>query len=150
MKYARILLASVAVPITAIVLISAIAVGYAFTLAFAIRGAPDQAQITRFAQHLGRISWTPSQAMLTIPFAMWASRTFRAGAWLCGTIVGMLVAAIEFVPAGEISAPNILDAVLIVGAGCLGGVLGARVLAGADRRRASDRQFTKSPSDPIK
>jgi hypothetical protein len=83
-------------------LIATVATGYAFQLAFAVHGAPDQTRITQFAQNIGRSWWTVSQIGLTIPLAMWASRGVR-DRWQ-GALVGIVVAAIQFAMSPRLNA----------------------------------------------
>jgi hypothetical protein len=125
MKYLRILLAGAAVPVTALVLITAVATGYAFMLAFEVRGTPDQAKIAQFAQQIGRVSWTAMQVLFTVPFAVWASRKFRDHAPQYGAAVGVLVAVIQFVAVRAFSLEIVLGVACSIGAGWLGGVLAA-------------------------
>jgi hypothetical protein len=124
MKYLRLLLAGVAVPVASIIVISAIASGYAFKLAFAVRSSPNQIQISQFAQTLGRAWWTPLQVVLTVLLSMFITRKDVTRATAYGTIVGAVVAAIDIIFVRELSARLILDLGLMVGAGWLGGLLG--------------------------
>jgi hypothetical protein len=125
MKYARILLAGAAVPVTALILITVIATGYAFALAFEVRGAPDQVRIAQFAQQIGRASWTALLVLFTMPFALWASRTFGNRAAPYGAAVGLVVAAIQFLLLRDLSVEITIGAALTVGAGWLGGAVAA-------------------------
>src|SRR5437764_11465636 len=95
MKYVRILLAGVAVPISALILITAVATAYGVKLGFDVRGTPDQAKIAQFAQYVGRTGWTALQVLLTLPLAIWASGTVTARAPKYGATAGVLVAAIQ-------------------------------------------------------
>ena len=54
MKWSRILVAGIGTGVAALLVITLAATGYAFKLAFEVRGAPDQATIGQFAAHLGR------------------------------------------------------------------------------------------------
>jgi hypothetical protein len=119
--YVRIVLAGVAVPLTAILLIAAVATGYAFELAFAIHGAPEQMRIARFAQDIGRSWWTVSQIALTVPSAMWASRS--VGDHWQGVLVGIVVAAIQFAMSPRLNVQTFVVVALIIAAGWIGGAL---------------------------
>jgi hypothetical protein len=123
MKYARIVLAGFAVPVTALVLITAIATAYGLKLGFEVRGTPDQARIAQFAQHVGRTWWTPLQVLLAVPFALWASRKFRHHAPRYGAAVGALVAAVQFIAERTFSVEIVVAAALSIAAGWLGGML---------------------------
>jgi hypothetical protein len=133
-KYLRIVLAAVAVPITALILITAVATAYGVKLGFDVRGTPDQGKIAQFAQQVGRGWWTALQVLLTLPFAMWASRTFTARAPKYGAAVGVLVAAIELVVVSALSLEMMLGAALSIGAGWLGGVMAASRVSGGEQR----------------
>src|SRR4051812_34722508 len=121
MKYARVMLAGVAVPLMAMLLIATIATGYAFQLAFAVHGAPNQTRIAQFAQDIGRSWWTVSQIGLTVPLAMWASRGVR-GRWP-GALVGVVVAAIQFAMSPRMNGRMLVVVALIIAAGSIGGAL---------------------------
>jgi len=57
MKWGRILLAGIGVPLAGLLLVTLMTTGYAFKLAFEAQGAPDQTRIGPFAEHLGRSYW---------------------------------------------------------------------------------------------
>ena len=78
-------------------LVTLVATGYAFKLAFEVRGAPDQARIGQFAAHLGRSYWWVLQILLTVPAAVWAVRKVQRCHQLHGVLVGLVVAVTGFV-----------------------------------------------------
>ena len=121
MKYVRVVLAGVAVPLTAMLLIATVATGYAFQLAFAVQGAPDQTRIAQFARDIGRSWWTVSQIGLTVPLAMWASGGVR-DRW-SGALVGVVVAAIQFAMSPRMNGRMLVVVALIIAAGSIGGAL---------------------------
>jgi hypothetical protein len=121
MKYVRVMLAGVAVPLTAMLLIATIATAYAFQLAFAVHGAPNQTRIAQFAQDIGRSWWTVSQIGLTAPLAMWASGGVR-DRW-SGALVGVVVAAIQFAMSPRMNGRMLVVVALIIAAGSIGGAL---------------------------
>ena len=124
MKYLRLVLVGIAVPVAAIIVITAAATGYAFKLAFAVMSSPNQMQIAQFGQTLGRAWWTPLQVLLTIPLSMFATQNDVVRAPGYGTIVGVVVAAIEITIAHEPTARFVLALALMIAAGWFGGLLG--------------------------
>ena len=72
MKWSRIIVAGIGTSVAVFLVITLAATGYAFKLAFEVRGAPDQARIGQFAAHLGRSYWWVLQILLTVPAAVWA------------------------------------------------------------------------------
>jgi len=133
MKWGRILLAGIGVPLAAFLLVTLAATGYAFKLAFAVRGAPDQALIGQFAAHMGRSYWWILQSLLTMAAAFWAARTVQESHVLHGVSVGVVVAGSGLVVAGTLNVRTIAVCALTVGAGWLGGVLAAGRKARQDR-----------------
>jgi hypothetical protein len=108
-----------------LLVITLVVTGYAFTLAFEVRGAPDQARIAQFAAHLGRSSWWVLQILLTVPAAIWAVRRIQLSHHLHGVLIGLVVAAIGSLMARTISVRTIATFALTVGAGWLGGAIAA-------------------------
>ena len=139
MKWGRIVLVGLAVPAAVLLLITLVATGYAFTLAFEVRGAPDQIRIGQFAGHLGRSYWSVLAILATIPAAFWSARRLPASRALHGALIGVVVAGVGFLLGFAISVRTIVAFVLTVAAGWLGGVLAAR----ASRDQASG-QGTRS------
>ena len=74
MKWGRILVAGIGTFLAVLLVITLVVTGYAFKLAFEVRGAPNQALIAQFAEHLGRSSWWALQILLTVPGAAWTAR----------------------------------------------------------------------------
>ena len=136
MKWGRILVAGIGTCSTVFLVITLVATGYAFTLAFEVRGAPDQARIGQFAEHLGRSSWWVLQILLTVPAAAWAVRKVQRSPQLHGALVGLVAAAAGFAIAFTVSVRTMAAFALTVGAGWLGGALAARHRSGAARPHA--------------
>jgi hypothetical protein len=126
MKWGRIVLAGIGVPVTALLLVTLVTTGYAFTLAFAVHGAPDQTRIGQFAAYLGRSYWWILQILLTVPAAAWAGRKVQTSHQLHGVLIGLVVAATGFMMSFTMSVRTITVFTLTVGAGWLGGVMAAR------------------------
>jgi hypothetical protein len=124
-RWVRCVVAGVGAFAGSILLIAIIVFGYAFGLAFQVRGAPDQARIQAFAQWLAH-SWGPiARIVLTVIAGLWASRGLRSPA-LQGAVVGAICGL-----AGLLRAwPPDPQAVALFGgvwvAGMVGGLLGAR------------------------
>jgi hypothetical protein len=125
MKWGRILVFGIGTFGAVLLVITLVVTGYAFTLAFEARGAPDQTRIARFAEHLGRSSWWVLQILLTVPAAAWADRKVQRSHQLHGVLVGLVVAATGLAMARTISVRTIAEFALTVGAGWLGGALEA-------------------------
>ena len=125
MKWGRILLAGIGVPVAGLLLVTLMTTGYAFKLAFEVQGAPDQTRIGQFAEHLGRSSWWVLQILLTVPAAAWAVRKVQSSHQLYGVLIGLVVAATGFVMGFTMSFRTIAEVALTVGAGWLGAAMAA-------------------------
>ena len=139
MKWGRILLAGIGVPVTGLLLVTLVATGYAFKLAFAVHGAPDQTRIGQFAENLGRSYWWIVQILLTVPAAAWAVRKVQSSHRLHGVLIGLVVAVTGFVMGFTMSFRTITEFALTVGAGWLGGVMAARRGMRQDRGHSTTR-----------
>jgi hypothetical protein len=139
MKWSRILVAGIGTSVAVFLVITLAATGYAFKLAFEVRGAPDQARIGQFAAHLGRSYWWVLQILLTVPAAAWAVRRIQKSAELHGALVGLVAAAAGFAIAFTLSVRTLVAFALTVGAGWLGGALTARHRLKQDRGRPTTR-----------
>jgi hypothetical protein len=125
MKWGRILLAGIGVPVVGLLLVTLMATGYAFKLAFEVQGAPDQARIGQFAEHLGRSYWLVVQIFLTVLAAAWAVRKVQRSHKLHGVLIGVVVGATGFVMGFRMSVQTIAGFALTVGAGWLGAAMAA-------------------------
>jgi hypothetical protein len=130
MKWRRILLAAVAVPVADLLVITLVVTGYAFKLAFRAQGAPDQVRITQFAEQFGRSSWFVIAALLTLPAAMWAARGAPRAARRHGTTVGVIAGIATSFPGLRLSLQTVGELALMVAAGWLGGWLAGRAGSG--------------------
>ena len=139
MKWGRILAAGIGTCVTVFLVITLVATGYAFKLAFEVRGAPDQARIGQFAAHLGRLSWWVLQILLTVPAAAWAVRKVQRSPQLHGVLVGFVSAGAGFLMALTVSVRTMAAFALTVGAGWLGGAMAARHRAKQDRGHSTTR-----------
>jgi hypothetical protein len=139
MKWGRILVAGIGTGVAALLVITLAATGYAFKLAFEVRGAPDQATIGQFAAHLGRSYWWVLQILLTVPAAVWAVRKVQKSPEFHGVLVGLVAAAAGSAIAFTLSVRTMAAFALTVGAGWLGGALAARHRLKHDRGRPTTR-----------
>ena len=132
MKWGRILVAGIGTCVAVLLVITLVVTGYAFMLAFQVRGAPDQTRIAQFAEYLGRSSWWVLQILLTVPAAAWAVRKIQSSHQLHGVLIGLVVAAVGSLMAFTISVRTIAAFALTVGAGWLGGAIAARHAASVE------------------
>jgi len=139
MKWSRILVAGIGTSVVVFLVITLVATGYAFKLAFEVRGAPDQDRIGQFAEHLGRSFWWVLQILLTAPAAAWAARKVQRSPQLHGVLVGLVAAATGSAIAFTVSVRTLAAFALTVGAGWLGGALAARHRTKQDRGNPTTR-----------
>ena len=125
MKWGRILVAAIGTCVAVLLVITLVVTGYAFKLAFEVRGAPDQTRIGQFAEHLGRSAWWVLQILLTLPAAAWAARKVQSLRQLHGVLIGLVVATAGLVMGFTMSFRTIAEFELTVGAGWLGGAMAA-------------------------
>ena len=126
MKWGRIVLVGIGIPAAALLLHTLVVTGYAFKLAFEARGAPDQIRIAQFAEYLGRFYWSVLVILATVPATSWAIRRVPASHALHGACIGVVVGGVGLLLGFTVSVRTIVELVLTVGAGWLGGVLAAR------------------------
>jgi hypothetical protein len=139
MKWGRILVAGIGTCVAVLLVITLVATGYAFKLAFEARGAPDQTRIGQFAEHLGRSSWWVLQILLTVPAAAWAVRKVQSSHQLHGVLIGLVAGATGFLMGFTMSVRTIAEFALTVGAGWLGGAMAARHRMKQDRGHPTTR-----------
>jgi hypothetical protein len=134
-RWGRIFLAAAAAAVLSMVLLFLVVTAYAMSLAIQVRGAPDQAQIERFASQVGAWLGPALSVLFTVLAAAWAARgvqTGAKGAYLHGLLVGLAVAAIGLIAAAAFGGPASLDIITLAGfvlaaaAGLLGGWLGSK------------------------
>jgi hypothetical protein len=126
MKWGRILLGGIGVPVAGLLLVTLITTGYAFKLAFEVRGAPDQARIGQFAGHLSRSYWWILQVLVTAPVAAWAAGKTPHSRPLHGALIGLVAALAGLALAFTVNFRTVAEFLLTVGAGWLGGAIAAR------------------------
>lgn len=123
MKWGRILVAGIGTQLLAFLVVTLVVTGYAFKLAFAAQGAPDQARIMEFAGYLGRSYAWILQLLLTVPAAMWAVRNTERSLDLHGVLVGLVAAVAGVAMDPTLSFRTMVAIALTVGAGRLGAAL---------------------------
>ena len=126
LRWKRSLFAGILVPIVALLVITLVVTFFAFKLAFAVRGAPDQAKISALAASLARSAWLPLVVLLTFAAAFWAARPPGRAALVSGVIVGAIAAIPGVCLAGGLNARIALGALAVLVAGWLGGALASR------------------------
>jgi hypothetical protein len=126
MKWTRILVAGIGTQAAVLLVITLVVTGYAFKLAFAVHGPPDQARIAQFAEHFSRSSWWVLQILLTVAATAWAVRKVEHSHQLHGVLIGLVVALVGLAIGFTISLRTIAVFALTVGAGWLGGAMAAR------------------------
>jgi hypothetical protein len=126
LRWKRSLIAGILVPIAALLVITLVVTLFAFKLAFAVRGAPDQAKISAFAASFARSAWLPLVVLLAFAAAVWAARPPDRTAPVDGVIVGAIAAIPGVCLAGGLSAHTALGALAVLVAGWLGGALASR------------------------
>jgi hypothetical protein len=130
MKWGRIVLVGIAVPAAVLLLITLVVTGYAFKLAFEVRGAPDQARIGQFAEYLGRSYWSILVILATVPATRWATRRIPSSRALHGALISVVVAAVSLLLGFTLTWRTIAEFLLTIAAGWLGGSLAARAGGG--------------------
>jgi len=138
-KWGRILVAGIGTSVAVLLVITLVVTGYAFKLAFEVRGAPDQTRIGQFAEHLGRSYWWVLQILLTVPAAAWAVRKVQRSHQLHGVLIGLVVAATGLAMRFTMSVRTMAAFALTVGAGWLGGAMAAHHRMKQDRGHPATR-----------
>ena len=126
LRWKRSLMAGMLVPITAMLVITLVVTGFAFKLAFAARGAPDQAKINAFAISFSRSAWLPVCVVLTFAAAFWAGRPSGGSGPASGLIVGAIGAIAGLCLSGGLSAHTAVEALVVLAAGWVGGFIASR------------------------
>jgi hypothetical protein len=105
------------------ILVFLIFTAYASYLAFQARGAPDQTMIQAFANQYAPWLGAITVVLFTFLRARWLASFVRADVQLHGLVLGVIVALVNliFEGGGAFSLTSLLTAVLVIGAGWLGG-----------------------------
>ena len=137
MKWGRILLAAVAVPVADLLAITLVVTAYASNLAFKARGAPDQARITQFAEWFGRSSWFVIAVILTFLAAAWVVRKANHAPRRHGAVVGVIAGIITSFPGLTFSLQTLGEFAVTVAAGVLGGWFAGKIGKGRPSKRGA-------------
>lgn len=133
-----IVFASLGVWVVSGVLVTAVIFGYAFSLGWAARGAPDQATINDFANAFGPL-WGPRiGALLTGVAAVWVGRRAAASATASGLLLGLIVGVMPLMVRERIEPGFVATALLFVVLGAAGGWVGGQLSPARDR---TDRNY---------
>jgi hypothetical protein len=123
----RIIGSSFAVIALSFLVITIIAFGYAFILAFEARGRPDQAAISHFAATISRWLMPLLEITLTVIVSMLTTKRMEKNipihGLFIGVLTGLLSLAITLSFGRQLNFLSILVFLAIVGSGFLGGII---------------------------
>jgi hypothetical protein len=122
-RFGRIIIGGILVPLMSVLLITLIVTIYAFTLAFQAKGAPDQNSISHFAGNMGRSYGGILQIVLTIPASLWSFRKIDAKLPVHGLLIGILASILGMVMSFSLSLLAIGELIVTTGAGWTTGIL---------------------------
>jgi putative membrane protein (TIGR04086 family) len=124
-RWLRIISFALAIIVLSFLILTLVATGYAFKLAFEARGKPDQAAIGHFTASISR--WIIPLLEFTLTF-LCAFLGFKKNentsalhGLVLGTIVGLLSIAMKLGFGGQADYHSFINFLLIVGIGFLGG-----------------------------
>ncbi len=128
LRWWRVLWTALVVYGASFVLVFLIVTAYASYLAFQARGAPDQTMIMEFANQYAPWLGAITLVLFTLLGARWLASFVRTDVQLHGLVLGVIVALVNliFEGVGAFSLTSLLTAVLVIGAGWLGGQWAAR------------------------
>ena len=125
-RWRPVLLAGIVAAVLSILAVFLVVTVYATILAFQIQSRPDQEVVKAFAIGIGAWLRPTLAVLLTLGAAsMVARRVQPEAAALNGLMVGMIVAILVFAFVGSFGVAQLAGIALTVGAGWLGGNLGA-------------------------
>ena len=129
-RWLRILIAAVAVIAVSFLLLMVIIIGYAFVLAFQVRGAPDQNAINHFAAKVSPklMPWLEMLSTLVVTFIV-ARRAESASivhGLFIGILAGLLSLAVMLAFGGQLGLHNLVFLLTVVGLGWLGSFVGQK------------------------
>lgn len=130
-RWLRVVLTAVLVVMVNYLLVTLLVTAYAFVLSIQARGAPEQAQITQFANQFAPWATPILGILLTFGAAVWVARKVETAPQLHGWLVGLVVAiigliiAVVFGGAADLFT-DLVWFVVTIAAGGVGGVLSGR------------------------
>jgi hypothetical protein len=122
-RWGRILVAVLVVFLLSFTLVFCVVFVYGFGLAFQARGAPDSAQIQRFADQVAPWLGPLSLIGLTLLASLLLARRGVASPRAHGLLVGIGVAVISLFFDPPTNLANLVALILTIGAGWLGGYI---------------------------
>ncbi len=129
-QWLRILIAAVAVIAVSFLILMVITTGYAFVLAFQVRGAPDQNAINHFAARIGPKLMPWLEIFLTLVVSLIIARRAGTASILQGLFIGILAGllslAVTLAFGGRLGLHNLVLYLIVVGMGWLGGIVGKK------------------------
>jgi hypothetical protein len=124
-RWFRIIGIALAVIVASFLVMILIATGYAFKLAFEVRGKPDQVAISNFSASLGRWLMPWLYIILTFLGALFITKQSDKNIPLNGLILGITVALLNVIMelgfGGQLHFLNCIYLLLIIGFGYFGG-----------------------------
>jgi hypothetical protein len=129
-RWLRILIAAVAVIAVSFLILMVIVTGYAFVLAFQVRGAPDQNAINHFAARVSSKLMPWLEMFLTLVVSLIIARRVGTASILHGLFIGILAGLLSLVVTlafgGRLGLPSLVFFLTIVGFGLVGGFVGQK------------------------
>jgi len=129
-RWLRIIIAAVAVIAVSFLILMAITTGYAFVLAFQVRGAPDQTAINHFAARISPKLMPWLEMFLTLVVSLTIARRGGTASILHGLFIGILAGllslAVILAFGGRLGLYNLVFFLIVVGLGWLGGFVGQK------------------------
>jgi hypothetical protein len=129
-RWLRILIAAVAVIAVSFLILMVIVTGYAFVLAFQVRGAPDQNAINHFAARVSPKLMPWLEMFLTLVVSLIIARRAGTASILHGLFIGILAGLLSLVVTlafgGRLGLHSLVFFLTVVGLGLLGGFVGQK------------------------
>jgi hypothetical protein len=129
-RWLRVLAVAISVIALSFVVLLIITTGYAFVLAYQVRGTPDQSAIGRFAAQIspGLMPWLECMLALILSFRVGrkSDESSTTQGILIGTLAGILGLAVALFFRGHISSSSLLFSIGVAAAGCIGGLFGEK------------------------
>jgi hypothetical protein len=129
-RWLRILIAAVAVIAVSFLILMVIVTGYAFVLAFQVRGAPDQNAINHFAARISPKLMPWLEMFLTLVVSLIIARRAGTAGILHGLFIGILAGLLSLVVTlafgGRLGLHSLVFLLTVVGLGLLGGFVGQK------------------------
>jgi hypothetical protein len=129
-RWFRVLGAAAAVVAVSFLVLMVIITVYAFTLAFHVRGAPDQKAINHCAATVSRTLMPWLEMLLTLAAAFIVARKAETAAIVHGLLIGVFAAvlsvAVKLAFGGHLGWRSLVSFLAVTGLGWLGGFLGQK------------------------